>query len=152
MYVLMKIPTKITILDGAFATDGGSISLLISDPAGQSHNVLLTQHKLPPSGFPGERKPGRLYFNGSIIKIRSKEELAILSALKKAMIEIPPPKESRFNAIDTEQPGMVVGDDIVDYYAKIKEGPEAALRHLVSELISYVESEEYLTYAKSHDR
>jgi len=146
----MKISTDIKILDGAFANDGGSISLLISDPAGQRHNLLLTQHKLPPSGFPGERKSGRLYFNRSIIKIRSKEELAIISALKKALIEAPIPRESRSNSKDTEQPGMIVGDDILDYYAKIAEGPEAALRHLVSELISYVESEEYVTYAKSH--
>ncbi len=46
---------------------------------------------------------------------------------------------------------MIVGDDIKDYYARIAEGPEAALRHLVKELIDYVESAEYVSYAESHD-
>ncbi len=53
--------------------------------------------------------------------------------------------------ISEDQPGMIVGDDIKDYYARIAEGPEAALRHLVKELIDYVESAEYVNYAESHD-
>ena len=146
----MNIPSTITILNGAFATDGGSISLRLSDPHGSKHNVLLSQHLLPYSGFPGERIPGRLFFNGSLVEIRSKDELAIISALKKATIETPTPKKSRFNPLDTEQPGMIVGDDIKNYYSKIAEGPEAALRHLVCSLISYVESEEYVLFAKNH--
>ena len=78
------------------------------------------------------------------------DELTIISALKKANIETPTPEKSPSNAIDTEQPGMVVGDDIKDYYSKIAEGPEAAIRHLVCSLIDYVESEEYVIFAKSH--
>ena len=139
-----------TALNGAFATDGGSISLLLSDPHGSKHTVLLSQHLLPYRGFPGERIPGRLFFNGSLVEIRSKDELTIISALKKADIETPTPKKNRFNNIDTEQPGMVVGDDIKNYYSKIAEGPEAALRHLVCSLIGYVESEEYVVFAKNH--
>lgn len=146
----MNIPSTITILSGAFATDGGSISLLLSDPLGHKHDVLLSQHTIPPSGFSGERLSGRLYFNGSLVEIRSKDELTIISALKKANIETTTPETTRFNAINTAQPGMIVGDDIKDYYFKIAEGPEAALRHLVCKLTGYVESEEYVTYAKSH--
>lgn len=148
----MNIPSTITILNGAFASDGGSISLLLSDPLGDKHNVLLSQHLLPPGGFPGERLSGRLFFDGSLIEIRSVDELTIISALKKANIETPTPVMNPLNANDTVQPGMVVGDDIKDYYSKIAEGPEAALRHLVCELIGYVESQEYVTYAKSHEK
>ena len=148
----MKIPSTLTILNGAFATDGGSISLLLSDPHGQKHNVLLTQHLLPPSGLPGERISGRLYFNGSLVEVRSKDELSIISALKKANIETPAPEKSRINVIDTQNPGMVVGDDIKDYYSRIAEGPESALRHLVSELAGYVESEEYVTFAENQKK
>jgi len=45
---------------------------------------------------------------------------------------------------------MVVGADIKNYYSKIAEGPEAALRHLVCSLVGYVESEEYVIFAKNH--
>ena len=124
--------------------------MLLSDPLGHKHDVLLSQHTIPPSGFPGERLSGRLYFNGSLVEIRSVDELTVISALKKADIKTPTPERSRSNPIDTAQPGMVVGDDIKDYYSKIAEGPGAALRHLVCKLIGYVESEEYVTYAKSH--
>ena len=145
----MSIPSTVIILSGAFATDGGSISLLLSDPHGHKHNVLLSQHLLPPSGFPGERIPGRLYFNGSLVEIRSQDELTIISALKKASIKTPTPKKNSFNAIDSGQPGMIVGDDIKNYFDKIAEGPEAAIRHLVCELTGYVESEEYVTFARN---
>ncbi len=148
----MNIPSAITILNGAFASDGGSVSLLLSDALGHKHNVLLSQHLLPPGGYPGERLSGRLFFDGSLVEIRSVDELTVISALKKANIETPTPKRNSFNPIDTAQPGMIVGDDIKNYYSKIAEGPEAALRHLVFELISYVESQEYVTYAKSHEK
>ena len=148
----MNIPSIITILDGAFAFDGGSISLLVSDTIGHKHNVLLSQHIIPPGGYPGERLSGRLFFNGSLVEIRSVDELTIITALKKANIETPTHMKNRLNANDTVQPGMIVGDDIRDYYFKIAEGPEAALRHLVCELIGYVESQEYVTYAKSHQK
>ncbi|NNG26512.1 MAG: hypothetical protein HKM87_03235 [Ignavibacteriaceae bacterium] len=48
-----------------------------------------------------------------------------------------------------DQPCMMVGDDIKTYYSKIEEGPNAALQHLVSELIEYVESEDYVANANT---
>lgn len=134
------------ILDGAFATDGGSISILILDDKGHKHSVLLSQHLLPPSGHAYERKPGRLYFDGTIVDIRSEEESAIVSALRQAEFESSASTDKNRTKKD-DQPCMIVGDDIKAYYSKIEEGPNAALQHLVSELIEYVESEDYVTYA-----
>ena len=138
----------IKILNGAFATDGGSISILILDYKGHKHSVLLSQHLLPPSGHTNERKPGRLYFDGTIVDIRSEEESAIVSALKQAEFESSASTDKN-KTKDDDQPGMIVGDDIKAYYSKIDEGPKAALQHLVSELIEYVESEDYVTYANT---
>ncbi len=143
----MNIPERITILDGAFAMDGGSISLRISDPDDHEHSVLLSQHLLPPSGHTGEHKPGRLYFDGRIIEIRSVEEASIISVLRQADVEIMAAPISRVNAIDTDQHVMIIGEDIKAYYSKIAEGPESALKHLVTELIEYVESKEYVAFA-----
>jgi hypothetical protein len=146
----MDLPAAIIIIDGAFATDGGSISLLVSDTEGQRHEILLTQHLLLPSGYPGERKTGRLYFDGSIVAVRSDQERSLISMLKSAEMEVPSPEGEHPGIISRDQPGMIVGDDIAAYYSKIEEGPEAALRHLVQALIDYVESPEYVTYAESH--
>ena len=136
------------ILDGAFATDGGSISILTQDDEGHKHSVLLSQHLLPPSGFANEHKPGRLYFDGTIVVIRSEEESAIVSALKQAEFESSTSTDKSKTKEDN-QLGMIVGDDINAYYSKIEEGPNAALQHLVSELITYVESEDYVTHANT---
>ena len=149
--VKLNVPLEVSVLNGAFATDGGSISLLLSDRNGREHNVLLTQHLLPSYGTPGEREPGRLYFNGTLVGIRSEDELAILSALKNAHIEAPASRKSHADPLD-RQPGMMVGDDIQAYYSRIAEGPEAALKHLVSELAGYVESEEYVTFARGRTK
>ena len=145
--VKLNVPLEVSVLSGAFATDGGSISLLLSDRNGQEHNVLLSQHILPYRGTPGEREPGRLYFNGSLVDIRSEDELAIISILKNACIEPQTPRKSCADPMN-RQPGMVVGDDIKDYISRIEEGPEAALKHLVSRLAGYVESEEYVAFAR----
>jgi hypothetical protein len=99
---------------------------------------------LPPSGYANEHKPGRLYFDGTIVGIRSEEESAIVSALKQAEFESSASTDKSKTKEDN-QPGMIVGDDINTYYSKIEEGPNAALQYLVSELIAYVESEDYVT-------
>jgi len=146
----MNIPAVVSVLNGAFATDGGSISLLLSDAEGLRYNLLLTQHLLPPDKSPGARRTGRLYFNGTIVEVRSEDELAIIGSLKGAEIKAPDRENNPQNTSADEQPGMTVGDDIADYLTKIAEGPEAALLHLVRELIRYVESEEYVRYAARH--
>jgi len=66
----INIHGPIKVLDGAFATDGGSISLLVSDTEGHRHNVLLTQHLLPPTGNPGEHKTGRQNIDGTLDGVR----------------------------------------------------------------------------------
>jgi hypothetical protein len=145
----MDIPASVTILDGAFATDGGSIYLKVSGPDELIHNILLTQHLLPPCRGSNQRKTGRLYFDERIVEVRSENETLIISALKRAGIKISLTRNTGSNASNTEQVGMIVGDDIKAYYSKIAEGPEAALRHLASQLIEYVDSPEYVTYAES---
>ena len=75
-----------------------------------------------------------------------------MTALKNGKIEVPTPKQNCMNTKESKQPGMIVGDDIAAYFSKIKEGPEAAIRHLVKELVNYVESDEYVIYAKSHSK
>lgn len=145
------IPDSISVLEGAFATDGGSITLLLSDPAGNRHSLLLSQHLLPFGGYPGERWPGRLFFDGKIIGVRSEEEASIVSALKQADIKPPSSTPRGVDLPGEEGPSMIVGDDIMSYFTKVAEGPEAALRHLVTEVIEYVRSEDYVTLAGTSD-
>jgi len=141
-----------SVLEGAFATDGGSISLLLSEADGTKHSLLLTQHLLPPCGCPDERKTGRIYFDGQLIGVRSKEEKALILMLKRAKPDVSPGLSGTSDRQTFSRPGMIVGKDIEDYSARIAEGPESALRYLVGEVLRYVESDEYVSHAEIHER
>ena len=143
----MKIPSAGTVLNGAFATDGGSISLLLEDSQGRKHSLLLSQHSIPPTGYPGEKKTGRLYFNNSLVPVRSAEEAAILSLLRNAAVKEKIRSESSSDTLISANPGMTIGGDIREYYARIEEGPYAALQHLLKQVLDYVLSEEYVVHA-----
>jgi hypothetical protein len=133
-----------TIDDGAYALDGGSIYLSLRDADGVQHALVLAQHRIPKNET-DPRIPGRLYFDGQMIGVRSHEEARLISAIKKAPISLtnvdrPAPKEET-------GPSVVVGDDIADYLSATKASPEAAIRYLVDSLLEFVESEEYVRLA-----
>ena len=72
---------ELTIEDAAYALDGGSIYLALSDKAGGSHALLLVQHRIPMASN-DFRLPGRLYLDNRIIAVRSDEEFHLLSEIK----------------------------------------------------------------------
>ncbi len=144
----MRGPDSFVILNGAFASDGGSIALHVRDSQGSEHSLLLQQHLLLHQENPS-RLPGRLYYDNVLVPVRSEVESRILAALHEGDIESAAPEknedtEGRSNA----NPGMVVGDDIKEYMSKIDQGPNAALAHLVERLIEYVESSEYVELSR----
>jgi hypothetical protein len=130
----------LTIVDGAYALDGGSIFLAFRDNDGVQHQLLLVQHRLPmdPSD---PRNPGRLYLDNQIIQVRSDEETRLLSQIKAAVItpvlpDLQEPKQET-------GPVVVLGEDIADFMAAARASPRAAIQHLVDSLVQFVESEEY---------
>ncbi len=80
----MQLPETLELIDGAYAMDGGTISLSLEAPNGTRHQVLLTQHRLPPS--PGQLPRGRLFLDRQAIDVRSQTECQLLLLLRNAPI------------------------------------------------------------------
>jgi hypothetical protein len=142
----MRIPKKLVIEDGAYAMDGGSISLQVRDSDGNEHNIVLWQHMFTEQSNP-DRMPGRLYFDKILIPVREDVESQILAALREARLDEAIGESKRSEESSEWSPGVIIGDDIKEYRSKINESPQAALTHLVMQLIEYVESADYIELA-----
>jgi len=128
----MHIPQKLTILDGAMAMDGGSISLLGKDQSGNIVKISL--------GWSLEAQANgtvKLSLNKMSVEKRSSEEEKLLGVLKNADIQ--------YSEAPTSPPAerAALGEDISEYTNAIENGPESALRRLNNQLISNVRSEIY---------
>jgi len=131
----MHIPQKLTILDGAIALDGGSISLLGKDQSGNTVNISRDWSLEAQTNC-----AVKLYLNKMPIEKRSLEEERLLDVLKNAEIQLSEEIEQR-----TTSPAerAVLGEDINEYTSTIEDGPETAVRRLIEQLISNVRSETY---------
>ncbi|MEN8240565.1 MAG: hypothetical protein ABFS17_01490 [Chloroflexota bacterium] len=143
----MKIPTQLTFIQSFYLTDGGTIVLIGEEPNMTRHEITLYQslllHQIDPN-----KLPGRLYFNRQLIAVRSESEAQILRLLQTGEIIEEPPAPSEVNPTVKKSPGMVVGDDLKAYSAKLAEGKAAVIRHLRDQMIARVESQEYLELAQ----
>jgi len=128
-----RIPDNLTILNGAMAMDGGSISLLGLDAAGNKVQIDLDWSLDAKANGTTE-----LRINGIPLEKGSAEESRLLEILGAAEIQYPDQKGQ-------EKPapihGAALGEDISLYLNAIDEGPEAALENLVGRLIANVMSE-----------
>jgi hypothetical protein len=143
----MEIPEKLTIVDGFYFTDGGTIVLLAEEPGGGRHQITLGQHRIL-EYFDPNVLPGRLYFNDLLVPVRSEIEVKVIELLQAGEIvpvETPEPKDD--TALTAEGPVVIVGDDLKEYYAKEAEGKGETIRHLIEQLIRFVESREYIRVA-----
>lgn len=131
----MKIPQKLTILDGAMGMDGGSISLMGKDPYG---NVI--QISLDWSLEAQVNGTTKLSLNGIPVEKRSREEERLLDVLENAEIQISEGYESGDSG---SFQGVALGEDINQYLSSIEEEPNAAVRNLIEQLIANVTSERH---------
>lgn len=137
----MDIPEQLIIEDGAYATDGGSIYIGARDLTGAKHEIMLWQHMFT-QDCDLQRLPGRLYIDRALIPVRSEEERRLLLALRGTRLDI-----LGTGSAAPRGPDVVVGRDLQEYWSKIEEGPEAAVAHLVKQLIDFVESDDYVELA-----
>ena len=80
-------------------------------------------------------------------------------ALDKANQQLPIPLlgtvPSDTDLMDIEFSGrrlVELGDDLKEYYAKMSEGMEEVIHHLIENLINFVQSREYVRIAKKFDK
>jgi hypothetical protein len=140
----MSLPRQFTIVDGAYALDGGSIFLAFRGDDDVQHELVLVQHRIP-MDLSDPRNPERLYLDNQIIQVRSVEELRLLSDIKTASIS-PLYPEHREPKGETG-PVHVLSEDIAEFMAATRASPKAAIQHLVDSLVEFVESEKYVQLA-----
>jgi hypothetical protein len=141
----VKLPQRLTLHNVAFALDGGTTYLSASDEAGRGHTVMLVQHSRPEPSPYFDALPGRLYFDGQLVPMRSEWEAGILSLLRSAEVRYGRPLPQESNAIPLSPNALIIGDDIREVLTR---GPEENIRALTARVIGFVESDEYLLFAE----
>jgi hypothetical protein len=149
----MNLPAELTVHAASTARDGGTIQLYVTDEQGLEHHVRLAQSMMPatPERFFRSREtdrqnvPGRLYFNDRLVEVRSAFEKALLLMLQSAALGWVQAKHlaswGKVNTWDGQCPP-------VDREPCIPTTEQAAhLRTRIDWVISYVESDEYVTRA-----
>ena len=146
---LMEIPEKLTFVDGFYFTDGGSIVLIAEEPDSTRHQITLAQHRFLEI-FDPNLLPGRLYFDHLMVPIRSEMEAKLIALIQVSEIHpVEPPELEKNKSSTRDGPVVVVGDDLKEYYAKMSEGMEEVIQHLIENLINFVQSREYVRIARS---
>ena len=142
----MKIPAQLTFIESFYLTDGGTIVLIGEESNNSRHEVTLFQ-SLFLEEFEPKKIPGRLYFDQQLIAVRSEQETQVLRLLQAGVTIEDTPAPPNPAAFPNERPGMIVGDDLKDYFSKLAEGKNAVIRHLLDQMVARVESEDYLELA-----
>jgi hypothetical protein len=139
----MGLPTNLVLRGGSFWLDGGTARLDCADEAEHSHTVMLVQHAFPGGDTFGI--PGRLYFDGELIPIRSESESRLLGLLRAAEVRYTPPTgEQAGERIKLSPNALVFGDDIKQVLTR---GPEDNLRGLRDTIVEFVASPQYESFA-----
>ena len=135
----MKFPKAITVIDASYLLDGGTMTLYALTDSGLKCQIRLNQR-----AFDSYPDPGRLYFNDQLIDIRSDDESTILELLKTASIiskdRLSSPSENRIS-----KKALILGDDIKEV---LENSPEDNLRKFRDNIITFVESDEYVHIAE----
>ena len=140
----MKIPENLTFQEAAYAFDGGSIMLILKGSEGQDYDFTLAQHAFrEPEMY--MNIPGRLYFDGNLIGIRSKEEeiiLKIVECFLKAEEQKVSEEEVFFEKDLSGQ--LILGEDIKG----IMSNPHTHDIKLLKKFLNFIRSEEYIEFSK----
>ncbi len=148
---MMEIPENLIFVDGFYFTDGGSIVLIAEEPDNTRHQITLAQHRFLEI-FDPNLLPGRLYFNHLMVPVRSEMEAKLIALVQASdIVPAEPPEPEKGEASSGGGPVVIVGDDLKEYYAKVAEGKEETIRHLIENLINFVHSREYVRIAKKID-
>jgi hypothetical protein len=138
-------PRRIVVRDSAYALDGGTIHLRASDERGRELGILLVQHAFPQHIPSMSVLPGRLYFGSQLVPIRSALEERVLRLLCEAEVQAPPPPPPQ----PPRKNMLVIGDDIK---AVMSRTPEENCRAFLREIVEFVRSERYITFAAEVER
>jgi hypothetical protein len=139
------LPSRIVVRDSAYALDGGTIHLRATDERGRELGILLVQHAFPQASPSMDLIPGRLYFGSQLVPIRSELEERVLRLLSEAEVQVPPPPPPQ----PPRKNMLILGDDIKAFMSRT---PEENCRAFLREIVEFVRSERYVTFAAEVER
>jgi hypothetical protein len=144
---LKVLSVHITFHNYFYALDGGTTWLRGSDESGNNHIVMLVQHAHPQPSDSLDGIPGRVYWNGELVPIRSPREIDLLRFLRNARVAyLPTPEEQCGTPIELAPNALILGEDI----RQLLHGrPEENLRSLLLQVVEFVESEQYVLFAQA---
>lgn len=146
----MNLPARLTFHNYAYALDGGTTILYATDERGGEHYVTLGQHAYVAPVSKGGRIPGRLHFDGEAIAVRSAGESELLALLRAAEVRVVPDSSGPDRPpADGPRRFAVIGDDIKRVLSR---SPEDNVRELLMDVIAFVESPRYVTFAAEVQR
>ena len=141
----MELPARLTVHNFVYALDGGTTVLQATDEAGRDRVVMLVQHAFPQPSPSLGAMPGRLYFDGDLVPMRSDLEIGLLSLLREAKVRCSEPRHDQVGGIQLSPNALILGEDIRQVLTR---GPEDNIRALLAAVVEFVESEAYLRFAE----
>src|SRR5579885_2533004 len=108
----MAFPMRLTVSSFAYALDCGTTRLWATDEAGRDHTVMLVQHAFPQASPSLGAIPGRLYFDGELVPMRTELETRLLCLLRAAEVHYSPARAPCGKRIELSSNMDIIGDDI----------------------------------------
>lgn len=141
----MVLPTRLTVHKFAYTLDGGTTVFEATDEVGREHAVMLVQHAFPQPSPSLGATPGRLYFDGEQVPMRSELEAGVLALLRNAEIRYSGPLPEHGERIQLATNALILSEDIRQVLTR---PPEENIRALVAEVIRFVGADAYLRFAE----
>lgn len=148
---MRAIPSSLIIIDSAYSMDGGSIYLEMQEPDEIKHTLHLPQHTIAANFCPGV-PPGALVFDDEVLPVRGPEEASLIHALREATYSTAGATNDEGERLTVPERRLVMGDDLKRFMTAVDEGPTAASRQLVLQIIAFVESPAFVEVARRHGR
>jgi hypothetical protein len=105
--------------------------------------VMLVQHAFLQPGSSLDAVPGRLYFDGDLVPMRSDLETQVLALLRAAEVRHSGPLLHQSVSIPLSPNPFILGGRQV-----LRRGPEENIRALLAVVVEFVESDAYLRFAE----
>jgi hypothetical protein len=87
-----------------------------------------------------------------MVPVRSEMEAKLIALIQVSeILPVEPPESGKNESLTRDGPVVVVGDDLKEYNAKMSEGMEEVIQHLIENLINFVQSREYVRIAKKFE-
>jgi hypothetical protein len=139
----VDVPQRLTLTGTRFFMDGGTIVITAIDERGGERSVMLVQRAFAWGNTFGV--PGRLYLDGQPVTVRSEVESRLVALLRMADVRYAPPAgESPGERIQLSPNALILGDDIKQVLSR---GPEENIRGLREQVVEWVESPQYVSFA-----